>query len=312
MVQDVIEQTSPARLRVGRRRLSPAVPFVAPAVLVLLIIGVYPLLYSIWISLHTYVITMPHLGRDFIGLQNYRTVLQDSLFHRAIVRTLYYAVLTLPAEILGGIGLALLLHMNLKGLQRFQQAMRLIMIVPIMMTPSAVGLLGRLMFNREFGIINYLIGLVGIDKVNWIGDPTIAMITIALVDVWQWTPFVTLVILAGLSTVPDELYESATLDSTAGWVVFRHILFPYLRPALTAVLIIRMADILRAFDAIFTLTRGGPGVATELLSVYVQRVGFRMFDLGLATAMGFLLLIGTILISQLFIRLVYQEIAATE
>jgi multiple sugar transport system permease protein len=255
---------------------------------------------------------MPHLGRDFIGLANYKTVLSDSLFHKALVKTLVYALLTLPFEVAGGVALSLLLHVNLKGLQRFQQAMRLIMIVPIMMTPAAVGLLGRLMFNREFGIINYLLGLVGVAKVNWLGDPTIALVTVAIVDIWQWTPFVALVILAGLSTVPDDLYEASTLDSTASWMVFRNVLYPYLRPALTAILIIRAADIIRTFDAIFTLTRGGPGVATELLSVYVQRVGFRMYDLGIATAMGFLLLIGTILISQMFIRLVYQEIEAVE
>jgi len=312
MAQEFAEQISPVGIRVGRWRLSPAVPFVAPAVLILLAIGIYPLVFSVWISLHTYVITMPHLGRDFIGLANYATVLRDSLFHKALWKTLVYGLLTLPVEIIGGVALALLLHVNMKGLRRFQQAMRLIMIVPIMMTPSAVGLLGRLMFNREFGVINYFLGLVGIEKINWIGDPTIALFTVAIVDIWQWTPFVALVILAGLSTVPDDLYEAATLDSTGGWTVFRNVLFPYLRPALTAVLIIRAADIIRAFDAIFTLTRGGPGVATELLSLYVQRVGFRMYDLGLATAMGFLLLIGTILISQLFIRVVYQEIEAVE
>jgi multiple sugar transport system permease protein len=312
MAREAAEQASPITLRVGRWRFSPAVPFVAPAVLVLLVIGIYPLLFSIWISLHTYVITMPHLGRDFIGLANYKTVLIDSLFHKALVKTLVYALLTLPFEVAGGVALSLLLHVNLKGLQRFQQAMRLIMIVPIMMTPAAVGLLGRLMFNREFGIINYLLGLVGVAKVNWLGDPTIALVTVAIVDIWQWTPFVALVILAGLSTVPDDLYEASTLDSSASWMVFRNVLYPYLRPALTAILIIRAADIIRTFDAIFTLTRGGPGVATELLSVYVQRVGFRMYDLGIATAMGFLLLIGTILISQMFIRLVYQEIEAVE
>ncbi|MDR7545063.1 MAG: sugar ABC transporter permease [Armatimonadota bacterium] len=310
MAQEVAEQVSHVSLRVGRLRLSPAVPFVAPAVLVLLGIGIYPLLYSVWISLHTYVITMPHLGRDFIGLANYRTVLADSLFHKAVLRTLHFAALTLPIQMIGGISLALLLHVNLKGLQRFQQAMRLIMIVPIMMTPSAVGLIGRLMFNREFGIVNYLLSSVGINKVNWLGDPAVAMITIGVVDIWQWTPFVALVVLAGLSTVPDDLYEAAMLDSTAGWAVFQHVLFPYLRPALTAVLIIRVADILRAFDAIFVLTRGGPGVATEILSVYVQRVGFRMYDLGIATAMGFLLLIGTIVVSQIFIRFLYREIEA--
>jgi multiple sugar transport system permease protein len=305
----VAEQIFALRVRRALEwRLSPGLVFVAPAVVVLFLIGIFPLLYSLWISLHTYQLTRPYLGHAFVGLGNYAGVLHEPLFWGAVIRTAVYAALTLPAEVVLGIGIAMMLHAEMPGLRGLQRAMRLVIIVPLMMTPAAVGLLGRLVFNREFGIFNYLLGLVHLGPVNWIGDPRTAMFTIALVDVWTWTPFVALVALANLSSVPEELYEAAVLERASGWTMFRHIMLPFLRSGLTAVLIIRTADIIRTFDAAFVLTRGGPGVSTELLSIYVERVGFRIYDLGAATAMGVLLLIATIVIANLFIQFVYQEL----
>ena len=157
-------------------------------------------------------------------------------------------------------------------------------------------------------MVNWFLGLVGIGPVEWLGDPTFAFVSIALMDIWQWTPFCALIFLAGLSMVPNEIEEAARLETKSHWALLRHVQLPYLLPGLTAVLILRSADILKLFDMVFTMTRGGPGAATELVSIYIQRVGFRIFDMGTASAQAILLLVLTIMLSRLFIRVFYREI----
>jgi multiple sugar transport system permease protein len=187
--------------------------------------------------------------------------------------------------------------------------LRLSLVIPLATTFAVVGLIGRLMFNDQFGVVNHLLGMVGIAPVQWLAQPTTAFLAVALMDVWQWTPFVALVLLAGLTMVPAEIEEAAKLDAGGAWAILRHIQLPFLLPGITAVLILRTADILKLFDLIFVMTRGGPGSATELIAVYIQRIGFRVFDQGIASAQAILLLIITILLSRLYIRLVYREVA---
>ena len=143
---------------------------------------------------------------------------------------------------------------------------------------------------------------------DWLGSPGGAFAAIAIMDIWQWTPFCALIFLAGLSMVPQEVEEAARLETKSHFALLRHVQLPYLLPGLTAVLILRSADILKLFDMVFTMTRGGPGAATELVSIYIQRVGFRVFDMGMASAQAILLLILTIMLSRMFIRLFYREI----
>ena len=174
-------------------------------------------------------------------------------------------------------------------------------------TYAVVGLLGQVMFNLKYGVINQLLGFIGIGAIDWIGDPQWAFVAIIFWDVWQWTPFVTLVLLAGLTTVPSEIEEAARLETKSWYTVLRYVQFPYLLPGLTALLILRTADTLKLFDMVFTMTRGGPGSSTELISLMIQRVGFRAFDQGMASAQAIILLIITIVLSRLYIRLVYRE-----
>jgi len=149
---------------------------------------------------------------------------------------------------------------------------------------------------------------VGISSSDWLGNPTGAFVAIVVMDVWQWTPFVALIFLAGLSMVPVEIEEAARLETKSPWALLRHVQLPYMLPGLTAVLILRSADVLKLFDTVFVMTRGGPGTATDLISIYVQRVGFKVFDLGLASAQAILLLILTIVLSRLYIHIFYREI----
>lgn len=290
--------------RVPERRL--AIVMIAPSVIALLVIGLYPLLFALNVSFRTYMITRPRGLGAFIGLQNYGTVLTDPLFWDSIGRTAILFILVVPAQILIGIALALLL--NATRWRGLAAVLRVALVIPFAMTPAVVGLMARLLYNRDFGFFNFLVTSFGGQPINWLGDPNWAMVSIILTDIWQWTPFVALVMLSGLTLVPEDSIDSAKLDADGWWPIFRHIQLPFLLPGITAVLILRTADILKLFDMPFILTRGGPGVSTELISLYVQRVGFRVFDMGIASAQAVLLLILCIILSRLYITLFYREV----
>jgi multiple sugar transport system permease protein len=288
------------------RANTTAVLMLAPAILALLLIGIYPLIYAVRTSFQLYQLTKPYLGTPWVGFDNYQTVLNDGLFWGALLRTLQFFLMTVPLQVVLGISIALLL--NNTRWRILGGVARVLLVLPIAMTPTVIGLLGRLTYNRDFGVVNWALGQIGLGPVNWLGSPFPSMASIAIVDTWQWTPFVALVALAGLTSVPQETVEATRLDTNRAWEIFRDIQLPYLWPGLTAVLIIRTADILKLFDMVFVLTRGGPGVSTELISLYIQRVGFRVFDIGVASAQAVLLLILCTVLAQLYIRIFYREI----
>ncbi len=291
-------------LRVRRPRLT-ALAFLGPAVVALLAIGIGPLGFAVYTSLHRYKLTNLR-NTQFIGLENFETVLTDEVFWQAMWRTAELLLIALPLQIAVGLGIALLLHRP--GLTFLRTLTRLSLVIPMATTYAVVGLLGQVMFNIKYGVVNQLLGFVGIDPVNWIGDPFNAFVVIIFWDVWQWTPFCALVLLAGLTTVPGEVEEAAKLETKRWSTVLRYVQLPYLIPGLTAILILRTADTLKLFDMVFTMTRGGPGSATELISLMIQRVGFRAFDQGLASAQAIILLIVTIVLSRLYIRFFYKEV----
>ena len=282
--------------------------FLAPAVLTLFAVGIYPTAFAVWTSLRQYNLTRARDGFPFVGLSNYYAVLTDSTFWEALARTARFYVTVMPAEIALGIVIALMLHRPGWGLMR--SLVRVSLVVPLATTYAVVGLIGRLIFNRDFGVANQFASWLGLPAIDWLGSQAGAFAAIAIMDIWQWTPFCALVFLAGLSMVPVEVEEAARLETRSHWALLRHVQLPYLLPGLTAVLILRSADILKLFDMVFTMTRGGPGAATDLISIYIQRVGFRIFDMGTASAQAILLLILTIVISRLFIKVFYREIDA--
>ena len=288
-----------------RRRWTP-VWFLAPAVTALLAVGIFPLLFALVNSFRDYNLTRPRGGHPFIGFENYVDVLTDSSFQDALLRTFGFLLTVLPVQVLLGLGIALLLHKP--GLGFLKTLTRLSLVIPMATTYAVVGLIGRLLFNRDAGIVNHIALQFGLGPLEWLGNPDLAFIAVALMDIWQWTPFCALVFLAGLTMVPTEVEEAARLETRRWTSILRHVQLPYLLPGLTAVLILRTADILKLFDMIFTMTRGGPGAATDLVSVYIQRIGFRVFDQGAASAQAILLLILTIILSRLYIRLVYREV----
>ena len=288
--------------RVPRRTI---IAFLGPAIFALAVVGIVPLLYALWKSLHYFNLTKLAQTR-FVGLQNYADVLTDRVFWQAMGRTATLFIISVPAQIAMGLVIALVLHRP--GLTLWKTLTRLSLVLPMATTYAVVGLLAQVMLNQKYGVINQMLGWIGIDAINFIGDPTNAFIAVILWDIWQWTPFVALVLLAGLSTVPPEIEEAAALETRSNWTVLRHVQLPSLIPSLVAVLILRTADTLKLFDMVFTMTRGGPGAATEFIAVLIERVGNRQFDIGMASAQSIIMLAITIVLARTYIRLFYREV----
>ncbi|MCX7644365.1 MAG: sugar ABC transporter permease [Rhodobacteraceae bacterium] len=288
--------------RVPRRTI---LAFLGPSVLALLAVGIVPLGYALWKSLHDFNLTRIARQR-FVGLDNYVTVLADPVFWAAVGRTAALFVIAVPIQIALGLMIALLLHRP--GLGFLKTFTRLSLVLPMATTYAVVGLLAQVTLNQKYGVFNQMLGWLGIAPINFIGDPRNAFIGVIFWDVWQWTPFVALVLLAGLSTVPPEIEEAARLETKRWWTVLRHVQLPFLIPSLVAVLILRTADTLKLFDMVFTMTRGGPGNATEFIAILIERVGNRQFDIGLASAQSVILLAITIVLARLYIRMFYREV----
>lgn len=280
--------------------------FLAPAVLTLFFIGIYPTIFALVTSFRRYNIARPREGFPFVGFENYASVLSDSTFWASLFLTAKFYVTVLPIEIVLGLMIALLLHKP--GMGFLKSLARVTLVVPLATTYAVVGLIGRLIFNGDFGVANWFLDVLRIGGIDWLGSQSGAFAAIAIMDIWQWTPFCALIFLAGLSMVPGEIEEAARLETSSKLSLLRFVQLPYLMPGLTALLILRSADVLKLFDMVFVMTRGGPGSATDLVSIYIQRIGFRVFDLGTASAQAILLLIITILLSRLYIRVLYKEV----
>jgi multiple sugar transport system permease protein len=279
--------------------------FLAPAVLTLLVVGIWPTIFALITSFRRYNLTRARDGFPFVGLDNYIHVLSDEGFWNALGTTTRFFCVVMPVELALGLGIALLL--NKPGWTPVRALARICLVIPLATTYAVVGLLGRLIFNRDFGVANALIGAVGVPPVDWLGSPVGAFSAVAVMDIWQWTPFCALIFLSGLTTVPVEVEEAARLETRRPLALLWHVQLPFLLPGLTAMLILRSADVLKLFDTVFTMTRGGPGTATEVMSILIQRIGFRVFDLGTASAQAILLLVLTIILSRLYIRFLYKE-----
>jgi multiple sugar transport system permease protein len=202
-------------------------------------------------------------------------------------------------EILIGFGLAMLLNnRRLVGRDLYL----LVLLIPMLMPPITVGLIWRLLLHPELGIINYFLGLGGLPQPSWLGDPRLAMVTIIIVDIWHETSFVILILLAGLTSLPDELYEAAMIDGASGRQQFRYLTLPLMMPTLLVATLIRLIAALKTYDLVYILTRGGPGISTETVSYYIYRVAFVFLDMGTSAAMSFLLLILIVILTLVLMR----------
>jgi multiple sugar transport system permease protein len=273
---------------------------VTPTVAVLLALSIYPLIHAVTLSLQ-----VTSAGTPQWSVGNFARLFSDRFFLAAFGHTFVYAAGALTLEFLLGLVLALLLNSQFRGRRFFRAGL----LIPMMLPTVVVGVIWRLMLNANFGAVNGTLKNIGFDTTNltWTSSPNLAMLSIIVADVWQWTPFLFLILLAGLQAIPQEPYEAARIDGSSSWQTFRHITLPLLKPAILVALLLRTMDLLRAFDQIFILTEGGPGFATETISLYIYRSAFRFSDFGYAAAMSFALLLVTNIISALYIRVLQTK-----
>lgn len=285
-----------ARARPGAYR---PLLWIAPAVVYLLALTIYPLIYSVKVAL-----TATALGTGPVTLGNFARLLHDRLFFISLGQTLIYASVALLLEFAFGLALALAVHAA--GERRTWY--RPLLLVPMLLPPVVVGVIWRLIYNPDFGLLNGVLKSAGIPTgaLMWIAGERTALASVILVDVWQWTPFVFLLLLAALQSLPQEPYEAARVDGASPWQTFRLVTWPLLKPAVLVVLLLRTMDLLRVFDQIFIMTRGGPGFATETASLFIYRTAFRFYDLGYAAVLSFVLLAMTLALSKLFIGVLHR------
>jgi len=267
-----------------------------PAVIVLVVFSVYPLIYSLYSSLWNY-----RFGQftTFAGLGNYQQMFSDTACWGSIGTTLLFTACVVPAELLIGLGLALLLVEDV----RFRAVYRTAFIIPMVLAPVVVGIIFRLLYNTEFGLPNYIIGeLLHLQRPDWFGNPDLALPSVMSMDIWQWTPFMFLILLAGLQTVPLDLLEAAKVDGANYWLSLRYITLPLLRPTILVALLVRTMDALRIFDQVYVTTRGGPGTSTEVVSFFIYKIAFKFSQMSYAAVLLIVLLVITLIISTLYVR----------
>jgi multiple sugar transport system permease protein len=258
----------------------------APGLAALMLVITFPLIFAFFTSVYDYTLLTPNHD-NFIGLENYPEALDEEYLPGSMWVTAKFVIASVVIEFFIGLSVALALN----TVERFKTVYYLILLAPLLINPVVVGLLWRMLLHSELGIVNYAIGLVGIGRVNWLGDATNAFWTVVLVDIWHQVSFMAILLLAGLSALPREPYEAARMDGASPLRCFFHITLPLMRPVIVVALLLRLIFAIKTFDIIFIMTKGGPGTATDLISYFIYRAAFFGLDIGRASAMSVGLLV---------------------
>lgn len=258
--------------------------FLLPGLLFLFAIDLVPLVYSAWLSLYDWWLLRPRNIR-FIGLGNYLQLATDPELRRAVVVTGLFTTGSVALEFLVGLGLALLFSQPF----RFLRPLRVVLLLPLFVVPVVGATMWRVIFHPDMGPLNYYLNLIGLGRPPWLGDPTLALVSIMLVDAWRTIPFMFLVMYAGIEVLPAELFEAASVDGASRWQAFRHVTVPLLAYIMLVAVLIRGMDAFRELDIIYVLTGGGPGTATQTIQMLSYRV-FGLGHMGLANALGIITL----------------------
>jgi multiple sugar transport system permease protein len=254
-------------------------PFVVPALIVVVAVIVFPWVFTIWMSLHEWKVGAP---TTFVGISNYLRMPADQRFVEAVGHTLYYTILSVVLPLILGTFAAVVFHAKFP----MRGFLRGLFIMPMMATPVAIALVWTMMFHPQLGVLNYLLSLIGIPPQLWVFHPATVIPSLVLVETWQWTPLVMLIVLGGLAAIPSEPYESAMIDGASLWQVFRYITLPLITPFLFIAAMIRMIDAVKSFDIIYAITQGGPGSASETINLYLFSTAFIYYDVGYASAIA--------------------------
>lgn len=271
-------------------------PFVVPALIVVLAVIVFPWIFTTWMSLHEWKVGSP---TTYVGLANYKRLFTDPRFIESVGHTIVYTALSVLLPLLLGTFAAVVFHAKfpLRGV------LRGLCIMPMMATPVAIALVWTMMFHPQLGVLNYLLSLVGIPPQLWVFHPGTVIPSLVLVETWQWTPLVMLIVLGGLAAIPAELYESAMIDGANTWRLFRYVTLPLITPFLFIAAMIRMIDALKSFDIIFAITQGGPGSASETINLYLYSVAFIYYDIGYGSAIALVFFVLIVILAALLLHL---------
>lgn len=273
--------------------------FPLPAVLAILVLIVAPILANFVLSLYDWFVG----GRPlFIGVENYYRALGDQRFWNGLRNTFYFTLLAVPLQLVIGLGIAILFNRDFPG----KGLARTIILLPMVATPVAIALIWALMFNPSLGILNYFLESLGLPRSLWVAQSNLAIPSLVLVDIWQWSPMIALILLAALQGVPIEHYEAARIDGANAWQSFWHITLPGIRSAIVVALILRSIDALKTFDIIYVITEGGPGTASETLNVYAFKTGFQFFHIGYAATL-LIFLMFTVLGAAVFLNILRKR-----
>lgn len=260
---------------------------VAPSILILLLVAIFPLIYLVLVSFQG--ITMTENSNDFIGLENYRNLLTDTRLWAAMGHTLLFLLIALPLELLLGLFMAQLFLEKLPGRQIFIA----LLVLPVVISPIVAGATWALMFDNRFGPVNQILGwIAGHDVLLlWTIKPNLVYLAILIAEIWQWTPFMFLLLLAALTNVDKSQVEAASIDGAGYWRIFLKIILPTIWPVMAIALLIRALDLFRLFDVVWALTKGGPGTMTETISIFTYNLGFKQFETSYTAAVTLLIIL---------------------
>ena len=269
-----------------------------------MILTLVPFIYGVLVTLQDYSLLKPP---KWVGLTNYINVLRDPRFAHASLISLKYSVICVAFEIIIGFGVAIVLHYGING-QMAKSIVRTLMLVPMMVTPVVAGLSWRIIYDPDAGILNYFLNLLGIHSNKaWLANAKTALYAVSAVDIWQWTPFIILITLAGLESLPVDIYEAAEVDGATWTQAFRYITIPLLSTTIFLALLIRTIDVLKFFDLILIMTNGGPGTVTETLNMYAYKTGFVYFRFGYASTIAFIYTLVVSLVLPFFVNRIWAE-----
>ena len=271
--------------------------FIAPALALLLFLSIWPLIWLIRLSFTDYSVTRD-VPASFIGFDNYIDVITSDQTHKRLLTTLIFVVGAVGLQTILGFTIAYLISRRMRG----RGALTTLFLIPMMLSPVVVGLFWKFMLDVQFGVVNSFLDSLGLGTVEWLTRQRLALFSLIIVDTWQWTPFIMLIALAGLTAVPKYLYEAAEIDRASEWFKFRRITFPLVWPLLLIAIMFRAIEAFRLFDLVYILTQGGPGGTTETLSFNVYKVAFFGFDTGRASAYGILMVIVVTIAAQFYLR----------
>jgi multiple sugar transport system permease protein len=269
-----------------------------PAALTIALLILFPLVFNLYMSLQAWFVSSATPPK-FVGLQNFLEIFgKDARFWNSMWITTKFTVITVFLELVLGLAIAVYLHREFVG----RGIVRTVMLLPMVSTPVAVALIWVIMFNPSLGILNYLLSLVGLKPLLWLGHPRTALPSLIFMDIWKWTPFMVLILHAGLQSLPLTPFEAALIDGASRWQLFRYITLPLLRSTIAVALIFRTMDSLKTFDTIYVMTEGGPNNASEVLNIYVFQTGFKYFHIGYAAALAVILTLFVFAVNLLLIR----------